>query len=121
MFVGYVDVVAEPKSKYRVKCAQRVPPADLFPFGVGAARIADWHLEQTRFALGEFDRDLRLEPKIVAHQRNRLKQRGADRLVARPHVSEIEVGNKVAQEREESVSQLMPVHQDSPDFGSGEP
>src|SRR5271156_2790994 len=99
MFVGNIDVITHPELQYGQQSEQRVPPANLFPFRISAAKIADWHFKQTCLALGELDRDLRFEPKIVAKQRNRLEQWRADRLVASPYVGEIEVTDKVAQKR----------------------
>jgi hypothetical protein len=61
-------------------------------------------LEDARFALGQLDRQLGLDAEVVAHQRNRPQQVGSHRLVAGLHVGEVEVGDQVAEQREQPVA-----------------
>ncbi len=115
-----VDLVGEPEARDRPQRLEAVAPVDLLAFLVGPAGIADRDLEDARLALGQLDRQLGLEPEVIRHDRDRLEEIGADGLVARLHVGQVQVGGDVAQERQELVPELVPIEQHAPHLPAGE-
>jgi len=70
--------------------------ADLLPFLIRSAFIADRHFINTRLPLRDLDGDLRLESEAVAVKWNAFQKRAAKRLVTRFHVGKIQTGHGVA-------------------------
>ena len=72
-----------------------IAPANLFAFGVGAARIGNSHLVDTRLRPGNFGRDFRLEAEAVLLNPDILDHLAAEGLVAGFHVGEVEIRGHV--------------------------
>ena len=86
---------------------ETVLDTDLLAFVVGAAQIADRHLEDHPAALGRLGGELDLDREVVRSQRQRLEKRGAEHLVAGFDVGEIQIGEPVAQESDQAVAEMM--------------
>src|SRR5215210_676449 len=107
-----VDVVEEAVLDDRPQGLEGVLPADLLAFAVGAAEVADGHLEDPALALGDLGRDLRLHGEVVGADGDRLDQRCPEDLVAGLHVRQVEVGEPVAERGQHPVAEAVAIVED---------
>ncbi len=109
-----VEVVNQPVLQNDPQGLEGVPPADLLPLFVRAAVVGDGHLVDPESTLGGLGRDLRFKPEPLASQGKGLDDSGAEDLVARLHVSNVQVGAEVGHKRQEAVGQRMAEVQNAP-------
>ena len=107
--VVLVDVVGHGELGKSPERAEAVLPVDFLPLLIGPSGVADWDLKQAGVPFGQLDRQLDLDAEIVRLEWNGLEQLGANRLVTRFHIGEIDVVDHVAEECEEFITELMPV------------
>src|SRR5687768_5277580 len=104
-FQSSEQVVPQDVSKGR----DAVAPGDLLSFLIRSSRISDWYLEDSRIRPGEPCCDLGLESESLRLERQRPGQLTPHRFIATLHVGEIEIAEHVAQRREHSVADRVPV------------
>jgi len=85
-----------------------VLPPDLLPFPVCPPIIGDPHFIDAASGPGYLGRDLRLNAETVLLNAQPLDNIGPEQFVAGFHVGEIQVGEHVGEEGEDSVSHIMP-------------
>ena len=90
-----------------------VLPADLLAFLVGAPVVRDRHLVDPVAAPRDLRRDLGLEAEAVRLDGDRLDDLAAKHLVAGLHVGEVQVGEHVGGERQETVADRVPEVEDA--------
>ena len=108
------DVVHHREAEDRPHRGDRVPPADLLALGVHPAVVRDRHLVDPAAQVRHLGRELGLEAEAIRAQRDAAQDVGAERLVARLHVGEVQVGAHVRQERQEAVADGVPEEQHAP-------
>ena len=90
-----------------------VPPPDLLPLRVRATVVADRQFVDPGAGLGQPCRNLRLDPEAVHGERKRPKEIGANHLLTRLHVRQIEIRQRVAEQGEEPVPERVPEEEDA--------
>src|SRR6185312_15090650 len=85
-----------------------VTPGDLLAFFVGAAVVPNWNLINSTAQARDFDRELRLETKTVTAELQRVEHLPPKHLITNFHVSEIQITEKIAEEREGMIAHIMP-------------
>src|SRR5271170_3235702 len=88
--------------------ADAVLPTDLLPLAISPARVADGHLENAAAALGQLDRQFRLNIKCGAFERDALEKICANHLVARFHIGQVQVANEITEKCQQLVPQRVP-------------
>ena len=106
-------VVDEGVAKDRPEGHDPVRPADLLAFPVGAPGVRDRHLVDPGVHLGELGGELRLHAEAARPDGDALDDVGAEDLVARLHVREVQVRDHVGEEGEELVRDVVPEVQDA--------
>src|SRR6516165_3670018 len=116
-----VEAAAHPVAEDDGQRLNRVPETGFLALLIGAAMIADGRLINARPSFGELDGDFGLDAEPVAANGYARHQSGAKRLVAGFHVGEVEVGNDIADGRQDAVGERMPEIEDAPLAADHEP
>jgi hypothetical protein len=106
-------VVDERVAKDRPEGHDPVRPADLLAFPVGSSGVRDRHLVDPGVHLGKLGGELRFHAEAARPDGDALDDVGAEDLVARLHVREVQVRDHVGEEGEELVRDVMPEVQDA--------
>ena len=106
--VGVLLVVDERVPEDRPQGDDPVRPADLLPFPVGPARVGDRHLVDPRAHLRQLGGELGLHAEAVGPDGDALDDVGAEDLVPRLHVGEVQVRDHVGDERQHLVGDVVP-------------
>ena len=85
-----------------------IAPADFFTLGVGSAVVADPHLIDGAAQPGDFGGDFGLKPKAVFLQGDLFQDFPAEDFITGLHVGDIDVGQHVREQREETVADHVP-------------
>src|SRR5579883_1075022 len=80
---------------------EAVEPRDLLAFGDGPSAVGDRDLVDAQMLLADLRRDLCFHPEAAAFQAHGLEVGRQERLVAGAHVAEIDVVERVGEQREQ--------------------
>src|SRR5271165_5242995 len=79
---------------------KRVLQSNFLTFLISSSGIADAHLVDTEFSLGDVHRDLRFETEASLLQRDRLQCLAAEGLVTGFHVCKVQIRETVREQRQ---------------------
>ncbi len=102
-----------PVSQQHPNGLERVFESDFLPFFVGAAVVRDRHLVHARAHACHLAGDLRLDAEVVRLQIETVCHIANEHLVTGLHVRQVQIGERVRQERQHPVADGVPEIQDA--------
>ena len=94
--------------KNAIECMQAIFPPNFLSLFIAAAMIGNANFVEPQIALGQFACYLRLEAEAILLDLNAFQNITAKHLIARFHISEIQVGEHVRDEGEKPVANAVP-------------